>query len=776
MARLSARLPRIPAMPSMHGGASAGRASIGSAPVVAGTGCASNAIQLHAATDLSLLTNKFATMLIPSMFEHTAEAATLSQVHYNWGSAGIEALRILHEGRSLLLCGAAGSGKTTLVMQYLISLLLEGRLQPVGTRPRHEYLEEGCIPEHKSLKKGSPSFIACALAHKVKQRLMLEFPPKYTYTFGGVDYEVSVTNNIMTAHRACEYKPVKMEIETDEGDTVEKRRFMPTRGADNILPDITHVFCDEGGMLPLQTFYALATACPKAQVVIMSDIGQLGAVAGLSALEPALAYGTSVELKTIYRNQGAILEFAFAVRAGEHYRLRRTRKVQHYVTKSGNVDKSIAFMCYEKSGDDDPKSEISAEFANAHCTKIMFQLITNDMFVPGVDMCLCPQRPDSSGNGITSDNASGDVRFGINAIYPALAQMLDTHYGRHTYYISTKKGPLIVAAGDIYYVDSDQGGQLEYMLVGLTENTNFVSAVSRPARRYTTRVPYVWDSMLQAETAAEGRSVAMPTDVLDLQDYMDAIFDDSTAYGGGSKAETGEDTRSQYTLHFINLTALRTSVFGKVANKKDAYTLLRYIVKELFNLALLLDNNQNTTGYTMTQQDVETEVSALLRRVHLDNVEDDLDDSGESLLLVVNKTSKIAAMLPAVPITIHKSQGSEAEMVVLLLHNSCRQLNREMLYTGQTRSRESLIVVCNADTFGECVSDTTGEIINTAKYRKPCIDRVGTAGVTLEEKSATIKARLDGVLTNGEDSQRSLVEWARDYFEGDEYGRNKLRS
>ena len=704
----------------------------------------------------AMFTNRFAGLVTEQMFTHTAEPAQLKLVNYNWTDAALEALSLIHEGKHILVCGAAGSGKTTLIIgDFLIRQLLEGRIYPVGQRPRHEYLEERCIPEHKSLRRNAPGFIACALAHKVKQRLMLEFPPQYSYTFGGVTYNVSISSNIMTAHRACEYKPVKIATEDDDGYTAEKRRFMPTRGADNILPDIQYVFVDEAGMLPLSTFRALVEACPRAQVICMSDVGQLGAVAGVSALEPMLAYGNAVELEMIYRNQGAVLEFATRIRAGEHYTLKRTRKVQPYVMRNGTVSPNIQFFCYEDDSDIDPRHKVSESAANQHCIKLMTQLIIKDLFVPGVDMCLCPQRPDSTGSSITAE-VGGEEKFGINVIYPGIAEKLDEHYGRHTYYISTKRGPVIVAAGDIYYVDSEVGGQLEYMLVGITENTGYVTAIPRPPMLYATRTPYIWDSMLNAEQES-GVNVS---ESLDLDNFdLDEILS-----GNMNENDYVQDTesKSQYTLQFLNLTALRTAVFGKVADKKGAYVLLRYVVKELFNLALHIDYTQNVAGCPMSAKKVDDEVFALLHRVHLDSVAQDLDDSGEELILNISRTSKIASMLPAAPITVHKSQGSESEFVVCLFHNSCRQMNREMLYTAVTRARQNVVILCNANTFG---AETTvdGTVINSSAYTKPAIDRVGTDGITLAEKRATIKERMDNMMKRDPEGTGDIA-WAFKYF------------
>ena len=55
-----------------------------------------------------------------------------------------------------------------------------------------------------------------------------------------------------------------------------------------------------------------------------------------------------------------------------------------------------------------------------------------------------------------------------------------------------------------------------------------------------------------------------------------------------------------------------------------------------------------------------------------------------------------ASLLPpfeyAYALSIHKSQGSEFETVILLLPEGCEQFGREALYTGITRARRSIEV------------------------------------------------------------------------------------
>jgi len=73
-------------------------------------------------------------------------------------------------------------------------------------------------------------------------------------------------------------------------------------------------------------------------------------------------------------------------------------------------------------------------------------------------------------------------------------------------------------------------------------------------------------------------------------------------------------------------------------------------------------------------------------------------DSGTEVS--VFKASDVNSLLHAYALTVHKSQGSEWRKVFLCLHQShATMLQRELLYTGVTRAREELYVICEPESF-----------------------------------------------------------------------------
>jgi len=64
----------------------------------------------------------------------------------------------------------------------------------------------------------------------------------------------------------------------------------------------------------------------------------------------------------------------------------------------------------------------------------------------------------------------------------------------------------------------------------------------------------------------------------------------------------------------------------------------------------------------------------------------------------VNTAGDINNLLLGYVLTIHKSQGSEWNRVFMLLHSShATMLSRELIYTGITRARKELYIVCEGD-------------------------------------------------------------------------------
>lgn len=101
-----------------------------------------------------------------------------------------------------------------------------------------------------------------------------------------------------------------------------------------------------------------------------------------------------------------------------------------------------------------------------------------------------------------------------------------------------------------------------------------------------------------------------------------------------------------------------------------------------------------------------------------------LSDTGK--VVTLDKAAEINNLLLSYALTVHKSQGSEWRKVFFCLHETHRtMLQRELLYTGVTRAREELYVICEPESF------TKG--ITSQKIK----------GNTLREKAEVFKGKLN---------------------------------
>lgn len=709
------------------------------------------------------LTNHFASLLKASMFDHSLEHVQLSQVERNWSAEALEALRILEAGEDLVLVGRAGSGKTTLVMYWLAGMLLRHGFDPMWTRSETFYKEMQSNPLHPRLLKHSPAFLACSLAHKVVARMMTELPPMYEYMASdGNTYNVHVWQNIMTAHRALQYRPNRSTVVDEDGVESETMRFEPFRGADERLHGIQVVYIDESGQTDVNGILRpLREACPDAQFILTGDLGQLGAVAGVSALGAAIPYTNAIELQAIYRNRGDVLEFADRIRDGVTFPLKRGGPVQYFGT-----EKRVRFRTYPTA--DLPSDDYPTASANEYCATVLFTLIKAGKFVLGVDFALCPQFPKSASKVDDYDPTGDSDKFGINAIWRKLGEKLDAHYGRHTYYISTQSGPRILAAGDTYYVTTSLGGQEEYMVMGFAENPKFVANHGKPARLYNTRDPAVWMHFLQQEqSATDGNpfGIDLSSDWIsglanDDTNWFDQLANDVTM--SDADKESVSESRSQWTVVLCNITQLRTYITARLRDKNDVYDLLRYTVAELHQCALAIDYACNISAAPLSVAQIHDQIATVFANVKLQGYLQD-EDSSDPVIRDITRTSKIAQMLPSIT-TVHKAQGSETEFVVLLHHHTCRNAGNESLYTGFTRAKQEVLVVCSADTFGEPLLANGLPDTGCAKLRKPAIFKRQVAGVTLEEKREAFRKRLEDPASTNETREIGL--WAKHTFGG----------
>lgn len=132
-------------------------------------------------------------------------------------------------------------------------------------------------------------------------------------------------------------------------------------------------------------------------------------------------------------------------------------------------------------------------------------------------------------------------------------------------------------------------------------------------------------------------------------------------------------------------------------------------------------------------EDTEVDVDFLLDSVA--STEDRVTQASHTMVVrlldterevTLSKSAEINSLLLSYALTVHKSQGSEWRKVFFCLHNShATMLQRELVYTGVTRAREELYIICEPDSL------TKGIVNQKIK------------GNTLAEKAEFFKGKMD---------------------------------
>jgi exodeoxyribonuclease V alpha subunit len=208
------------------------------------------------------------------------------------------AKELAFNGKSFVLTGAAGTGKTTAQREIARSLLSQGLLKT------HNFRIQGSNGQ----RWDGPSVAFCAytrIASGNLRRAIHKDP----------ELEAIFEHNITTIHNLLEYAP---ETYWCYEEQKEKFRFVPKRTAQNPL-DITHLIIEESSMLGLDLWQQLYDALRNdVQIIFLGDINQLQPVFGASILNYALTQLPVVELTHVYRQAGdsTILENAHNILNG----------------------------------------------------------------------------------------------------------------------------------------------------------------------------------------------------------------------------------------------------------------------------------------------------------------------------------------------------------------------------------------------------------------------------------------------------------------------------
>lgn len=217
-----------------------------------------------------------------------------NEITYN--SKQTEFIKIASSGKSCVLIGAAGTGKTT-CQKGVVNALNEsgflGKLEANG---------------HKHLISDTPGIVICAYTRRAVANIRRNMP-------------IEFQSNCITIHKLLEYEPVYFTVIDEEtGREINKMAFEPARDEFNPIPStIKTVVYEEGSMLGIDLHKQVKNASPhNPQEIFLGDIQQLSPVFGPAILGFKLLELPVVELTEVYRQalESPIIRLAHRVLSG----------------------------------------------------------------------------------------------------------------------------------------------------------------------------------------------------------------------------------------------------------------------------------------------------------------------------------------------------------------------------------------------------------------------------------------------------------------------------
>lgn len=190
-----------------------------------------------------------------------------------------EFISLASQGKSCVLIGAAGTGKTTCQKGATQALIQSGKAR---------VLDAGA---HKYLSSGTPGIVICAFTRRAAANIAANLP-------------ADLRANCMTIHALLEYEPVYYDVQDPTtGEFKKTMRFEPKRNVHNPLPpSIQTIIFEETSMLGTDLHQEVITACPhNPQFIYLGDIQQLPPVFGPAILGFKLLELPVVELTEVYR-------------------------------------------------------------------------------------------------------------------------------------------------------------------------------------------------------------------------------------------------------------------------------------------------------------------------------------------------------------------------------------------------------------------------------------------------------------------------------------------
>ncbi len=367
------------------------------------------------------------TVVVPSSAALAASYLQSSLGEVNWNDKQRLAITYAQQGKSFVLIGAAGTGKTTSMKGTVHALQINNLIEPLRSSTKH-------------LTTGMPGVAFVSYTRRAVRQIARQLPPE-------------LKSHALTIHKLLEFEPVIYEIADADGNMKKTMRFEPMRNSGNPLPrELKRVYIDESSMVSTELFEMLKDALPPGcQFIFLGDLHQLPPVYGESILANKLQELPIVELTDVYRQalDSPIISLATDIKDGKDIPLTSKRTMVSPDGKSRVVINPW------------PK-QLSSEDALDGLSGTIKAVINSGNFNEEEDVILMPQYR------IKSDrNACGAVELNNQ-----IAQALGTKRGAVVHHVIAGFMHWYLAIGDRVLVDKQ-----DCVIRGIERNPKYVGKI-----------------------------------------------------------------------------------------------------------------------------------------------------------------------------------------------------------------------------------------------------------------------------------------------------------
>lgn len=208
-----------------------------------------------------------------------------------------EFIDLVLSGKSCILIGAAGTGKTTCMKGVMSELIQRGIATPLGNH------------SHKYLPQNAPGISVSAYTRRATNNIRKNLSE-------------DMQGNAITIHKLLEYQPeYTTEFNEETGREKTTMSFQPNRNSQNPLPSTIKVCAlEEASMISTDLFEEVNDAFDhNVQYILLGDIQQLPPVFGSAILGYKMLEWPVVELTEVYRQalESPIIRLAHRILSGK---------------------------------------------------------------------------------------------------------------------------------------------------------------------------------------------------------------------------------------------------------------------------------------------------------------------------------------------------------------------------------------------------------------------------------------------------------------------------